>query len=645
MVLVAEFGVGNNDRLRSAQMSWISELARRSLRLADEADGNYSVWDDVTAWQTWGYGDQIGGAKPAAGIDIDHNTAMNCAAAMACTRAIAETLSTLPALLFEQLDEQSRRKARTNRYWQLLHDQPNPEMDATTFYALGTKRLTNRGNAFHLFDRDGRDNIIAIWPIHNSRCRPWRRKGRLLPNGRYEPGQLEYRLYMDEDKPQEYVPIESRDILNVVGWDTEDGIVAHGAVRRAKQEIALEIAGQEFSASVYGNGALPLGLIKHPSFIQDLERRENFRRDINKIHRGRENWNRVGILWDNAEWQKLGFSPEEVQALQSRTLSAKTICRYYNTPPAIIQIFDEYKFSTVEAMLKQFVMLTIRPLAVRWEKAIGTQLLAQVSDDILLEFALEGLLRGDPKTQAEANAVLRQWGIINADEWRQFNNWNPLPNGQGQAYLVPLNHAPLDRVLDGTVQPRGTTQTEAKLSKVPRFDRAWMAAAMTAALDPQAPTKALQNWRRDQTVRVPSKPQNKTRKAWHRYTLEVYSVAYRRMVALESRRAKTAATKDVAAFVDWMDDFYPKFEQNLAEALQIGVSGVRRARQGDFVTVEICAAIAAKHCQISQERLLAAVEAGGDLGQHIAACVENWADSDGVEYLDIIHGQLETANA
>jgi hypothetical protein len=34
---------------------------------------------------------------------------------------------------------------------------------------------------------------------------------------------------------------------------------------------------------------------------------------------------------------------------------------------------------------------------------------------------------------------MRNNGIINADEWREKENLNPLPRGKGKAYLVPLN--------------------------------------------------------------------------------------------------------------------------------------------------------------------------------------------------------------
>ncbi len=158
------------------------------------------------------------------------------------------------------------------------------------------------------------------------------------------------------------------------------------------------------------------------------------------------------------------------------------ICRWYNVPPAIVQIFDDYKFSTVDAMIRQFIMLTIRPTAVRWERAINRQVLkvrekngalaSVFGGDLIFEFLLNALLRGDPKTQAEANQILRQNGVLNADEWRAQENLNPLPNGVGEAYIAPMNYTTLDRLISGqTINAKSGGGSSGTGQSLPKFDR------------------------------------------------------------------------------------------------------------------------------------------------------------------------------
>jgi phage portal protein BeeE len=52
-------------------------------------------------------------------------------------------------------------------------------------------------------------------------------------------------------------------------------------------------------------------------------------------------------------------------------------------------------------------------------------------------FNVDGLLRGDAKSRAEALKIQRLNGIINANEWRALENLNPIEGGD--VYLTPLN--------------------------------------------------------------------------------------------------------------------------------------------------------------------------------------------------------------
>jgi len=564
-------------------------------------------WTPLNPQRSSWYKDRI--KKNAAGIAVSPETAMESGAALACTRAISETLASLPAVVLEQIGSDERRKARENRMWALLHDQPNPEMDSMTWYGLNTTRVVNRGNALNLIEFNGRGEPAALWPVHNSRWQAWRKKA-TTRRGRFDRGELFYRIWPDETNRHFDVPPD--EVLNIVGWDTSDGIVSQGVVSRARHEIGLDMAQQEYSASMFKNGALPLGLIKHP-WLDDDKQREELRSDLNNLHSGRENWNKIGILWDSdADWVKLNFSPEDVQAIQSRQFSAKALCRYYNVPPAIVQIFEDYKFQTVEAMLKHFIMLTIRPYAVRFERAMKTQVLEGILDaNLLLEFALEGLLRGDPETQAKMNAIYRSWGILDGDEIRQRDlNMNPLPDDMGKIRLAPLNHAPLELVGQGAnlknkqgatnSQPQGD-QGDGEGEQVAQFDKAATAALMQLVKDHNGRSNS------------------------HGAPLSVSARAvvdheYKRLLKIEIRRVNDRMQKGPKAFRGWIERYYPKQRLTIADALRPSCEQLRDdgARVAD--------AIAMAHVEQSKRDLLLAIEdcPPAEFAESIECCMTPW---------------------
>jgi hypothetical protein len=102
-----------------------------------------------------------------------------------------------------------------------------------------------------------------------------------------------------------------------------------------------------------------------------------------------------------------------------------------------------------------FVVHTIRPWLVRWEEALNQQLIPEADrEEIFAEHLIEGLLRGDTLSRYQAYAIGRQWGWFSADDVLDLENRNPLPNGQGESYMVPLNMIPASDLADGGLARR-----------------------------------------------------------------------------------------------------------------------------------------------------------------------------------------------
>jgi hypothetical protein len=94
-------------------------------------------------------------------------------------------------------------------------------------------------------------------------------------------------------------------------------------------------------------------------------------------------------------------------------------------------------------MSLDFVTYTLRPWLVRWEQATNYDLFgARERATYFAEHLVDALLRGDIKSRYDAYAVGRQWGWLSADDVREMENMNPLPDGQGAMYMAPLNFVP-----------------------------------------------------------------------------------------------------------------------------------------------------------------------------------------------------------
>lgn len=158
------------------------------------------------------------------------------------------------------------------------------------------------------------------------------------------------------------------------------------------------------------------------------------------------------------KWEPMGMPPEHAQFLETRSFQVSEIARLFRVPPHMIgDVERSTSWGTgIEQQATGFLVFTIRPWLVRWEQVLNWDLFGDRSP-FFAEFLVDGLLRGDSASRATALQIQRQNGIINADEWREIENLNPQPDGQGKAYLVPLNMVPADRlndVIDAQVAPK-----------------------------------------------------------------------------------------------------------------------------------------------------------------------------------------------
>jgi len=438
----------NNDDGKLAVDSLMASLAEvPQSEVASSVNSNLLA-NNEQMW--WGGNNLLTGAfgtgTTAAGNVFSDEQALTVSTVYACLRAISENLGSLPGLVYEQAARQ-RNLDRGSTPWQLLHDEPNPEMDSMVFWELMTNRLEARGNGFAEIERDGSDQPIALWPIHNSRVQPWRIDGKVqweVSTDSVDPRTEQYRSYM----------IPDRNMLNIVGFGG-NGYLAPGTLPCAQEQIGFSIALQQYGSSFFKQGGKPLGFVEMDAYIDDEDERRVFRADLNQLHSGRENWNKIGVIW-KGKWKEMQYGPEQVQLIGSSNFSDKRICQFFRVPPAIVQIYDDYKFTSVDAMLQSFVMTCLRPVAVRIERAVNRKLMkyrdgrGRLVDAFdspkIFEFLLEALLRGDAKKQAEMLEIKRRNGILSANEWRALDNDAPLPGEQGDYYILPGGFGRLDLI-------------------------------------------------------------------------------------------------------------------------------------------------------------------------------------------------------
>ena len=199
------------------------------------------------------------------GKTVTERTAMQMTAVYSCVRILAEAVAGLPLHLYKYTQNGGKEKAIDHPLYRLLHDEPNPEMSSFVFRETLMTHLLLWGNAYAQVIRNGKNEVIALYP--------------LMPNkmsvDRDSNGQLYYSYYRGADEAirdtQNTVILKPSDVLHIPGLGF-DGLVGYSPIAMAKNAIGMAIACEEFGAKFFANGAAPSGVLEHPGTIKDPSR-------------------------------------------------------------------------------------------------------------------------------------------------------------------------------------------------------------------------------------------------------------------------------------------------------------------------------------------------------------------------------------
>jgi hypothetical protein len=174
-----------------------------------------------------------------------------------------------------------------------------------------------------------------------------------------------------------------------------------------------------------------------------------------EAHGGLDRAHRVAILEEGLKYHPLGIPPEAAQFLETRKYQRTEIAGILRVSPHMIAELEHATFSIIEHQAISFLVYTMSPWFARWEQSIYANLMTRPQQlQYFVKFLPEGLLRGDILSRYQAYAIARQWGWLSADDIREKEEMNPLPGGQGQMYLTPMNMTPADQVGQDTGEQR-----------------------------------------------------------------------------------------------------------------------------------------------------------------------------------------------
>lgn len=371
----------------------------------------------------------IGGSS--SGKNVNERSAMQMTAVYSCVRILSEAVASLPLHVYTYNGDGGKEKAVKHPLYFLLHDEPNPEMTSFVFRETLMTHLLLWGNAYAQIIRNGKGEIIALYPLMPNR----------MTVDRDDKGQLYYRYNTSKDDAPtmkgSMVNLKPSDVLHIPGLGF-DGLVGYSPIAMAKNAIGMAIACEEYGAKFFANGATPGGILEHPGTVKDPQR---VRESWTSAFGGSSNANKVAVLEEGMKYTPISISPEQAQFLETRKFQINEIARIFRVPPHMVGDLEKSSFSNIEQQSLEFVKYTLDPWVARWEQAIVRSLFTtDEKTQYFVKFNVDGLLRGDYQSRMNGYAIGRQNGWMSANDIRELENLDRIPEEEGgDLYLINGN--------------------------------------------------------------------------------------------------------------------------------------------------------------------------------------------------------------
>lgn len=352
-------------------------------------------------------------ARSASGQTVTPDSALRLSAVWACTRLIAETISTLPLSLYEKTPE-GKRIARAHPLQTVIHDMPNPDASASVFWESTVAAMLLRGNAYA-------ERLTVA--------------GRLVGLRFLAPGRLTAAprgdgvMYTDDDGRQRHIDTSS--LWHVPGFslDGEDGV---SVIRYGANVFGSAQAASSAADGTFDRGLMPTTYFKFPAFLKP-EQRAEFRENLTKIS-GAINSGKPALLEGGMDTGTIGINPVDAQLLESRSFSVEEICRWFRVPPFMVGHSEKSTSwgTGIEQQMIGFLTFTLSPWLRRIEQAISKDLLTP-SERLRYypKFSVEGLLRADSAGRAAFYASMVNNGVLTRDEVRELEDRQAMGGNAG----------------------------------------------------------------------------------------------------------------------------------------------------------------------------------------------------------------------
>lgn len=332
----------------------------------------------------------------------------NLSTVLACTTAIATALAYVPARVY-RIEGDNRLEHHSHPLSRLVRHGPSGAMTWPDMIEHWIASALLTGNGLLEIERGGNGQVSGL------RYQPWG----MVTVQELKTGRLAYDVADGKGRSRRLLEGEVLHLRD----RTNDAKIGISRLARAADTVTGVHAADEWARSFLANGAAPSGVLQTQHNISQ-DSAASLKEQLVEKFAGARNAGRPIVLEGGLEWKAISISPEDSELLETRKFGVVEICRLFQVPPPIVQSYENNTFTNAAQAGLWFATFCLAPWARKIEAEFARSLFPS-NGPYELELDLSGFLRGDPETRWNAHKIALETGVLDPDEVRQVEGWNP----------------------------------------------------------------------------------------------------------------------------------------------------------------------------------------------------------------------------
>ena len=302
---------------------------------------------------------------------------------------------------------------------QRLLDSPNPFWSRSDLWRATETYLSLWGSAFWGLERDEQGSIVEIWPLRPD-------KMRVIPDAQHY---IKGFVYVGAGS--ELVPYLPEDVVWMRYFNPLDEYAGLSPIAPLRQSADMGMDALRANRKLLQNDSTPGLIIEMEGIPTDAEVSEFYARWESRFQ-GVEKTRRPALLSPGMRASNLGFSPRDMEYIESLRWSLEDVTRVFGVPKVMIGDLENTTFSNFSTARRLFWEDTVSSQLAFYREALQQHLLPHFGDDSLtVEFDLSGVdaLKESEENKAKRRSIYVKAGIMTVDEVRREMNLPPIGDG------------------------------------------------------------------------------------------------------------------------------------------------------------------------------------------------------------------------